>query len=504
MDDVAEHDPAALARALDLADARAHMGAFCGVIEIPGAPVGEEDGRDLFAPIHQPPALHHRVLIDKLMLVEQGAIRRLMVFMPPGSAKSTYASVVFPAWFMGRAPKRNVILATYASDLARKMGRRARSIVKQPVYAEVFGGAGLSPESSAADEWALTTGSEYMSGGILAGITGNRADLLIVDDPIKGREEAESETIRKRTFEEYQDSLRTRLKPGGREVIIQTRWHEADLSGMLLPEGYSGQSGEVLCRDGVTAFVLNVPAQAEHADDPLKRVKGEYLWPEWFSEDHWLPFKQVPRTWSALFQQRPAPEDGTYFQRQWFKRFSEDQLPRGLRYYGTSDYAVTEGRGDWTVLRIWGVDHDMNVFLVDGWRGQTASDEWVEAQIDLIQRWRPRVWLGEAGVIQKAVEPMLLRRMRERTASCRLEWLPSVNDKATRARGFQDRCARGKVWIRDDAEGDFIISEYTAFPAGKHDDEVDNGSLLGRFLDQLQPARPVNRPAVADGTGEVW
>ena len=171
-----------------------------------------------------------------------------MIFMPPGAAKSTYASVVFPVWFMGRKKRRNVIVATYASDLARKIGRRARSILRQPAYQEVFG-CGLSPESSAADEWALTNENEFMGGGILSGITGNRADLLIIDDPIKGRQQADSETIRKTTREAYQDDLKTRLKPGGRIVLIQTRWHEADLAGSILPEDYDGESGPILCRE---------------------------------------------------------------------------------------------------------------------------------------------------------------------------------------------------------------------------------------------------------------
>ena len=122
-------DPEATARALDLADARQSLHAFCGLIEVPGAPIAEDEDTDrvLFAAIPTPPAGHQRLLIDRLEAVERGEIRRLMVFMPPGSAKSTYASVVFPVWFMGRRKRRNVIVATYATDLARKIGRRARS-----------------------------------------------------------------------------------------------------------------------------------------------------------------------------------------------------------------------------------------------------------------------------------------------------------------------------------------------------------------------------------------
>lgn len=484
--------------------ARRNLIDFCGLIEIPGAPIDDDPDHDrlAFKPIVQPPAAHHRVLIETLEAVERGDIRRLMVFMPPGSAKSTYASVVFPVWFMGRGLRRNVIVATYASDLARKIGRRARSILKQPTYHEVFD-TGLSPDSAAADEWALTNENEFMGGGILSGITGNRADLIIIDDPIKGRQQADSDTIRSTTRAAYDDDLKTRLKPGGRIVLIQTRWHEADLAGSLLPADYDGESGWISGRDGEEWFVLSIPAEARRADDPLGRQVGEMLWPEWFDAAHWRAFRSNARTWSALYQQRPQPDEGTFFQRDYFNRYSPKDLPKHLNKYGTSDYAVTDGGGDYTVLRVWGVDPDMDLWLLPGgYREQASSDRWIEAQVDLIRRHRPFAWFGEAGVIQKAIEPMLIRRMRERQVFCRMEWLPSINDKPTRARGIQARAAMGKVWIPEGAEGDAILDEYLRFPAGRNDDDVDNGSLIGRALDEAHPA--VAPPQQKDTPTDRW
>ena len=473
---------------MNLADARESLEAFCASIEIPGAPVDPADEAcDAFEPVHGSLAAHHRLLIRKLAAVERGEIRRLMVFMPPGSAKSTYASVVFPVWFMGRKPRRNVIVATYASELARKIGRRARSITLQPVFSEIFDCA-LSPISRAAEQWALTNDNEWMGGGILSGITGNRADLLVIDDPVKGRQEADSETVRARTKAEYEDSLRTRLKPGGRIVLIQTRWHEADLAGAILPEGWDGESGQVPCRDGETWEVLCLPAEAG-ANDPLGRAPGEMLWPEWFDEAHWKAFRGQGRTWAALYQQRPQPDDGSFFQRAWFGRYRSGELPRALRVYGTSDYAVTDAGGDFTCLRLWGVDPESRLWLLPhGWRGQTSADVWIERQIDLILQYRPFAWFGEAGVIQKAIEPSLRRRMFERRAPCRLEWLPSIADKPTRARGVQARAAMGLVAIPEGPEGDAVLSELLRFPAGRHDDEVDCASLIGRALDEVHPA----------------
>lgn len=482
-------DPKATWRRLNCLDAKDSLLDYCGLIEIPGAPVDEDADDDSvkFKSIRRPPAAHHRLLISKLEDIEAGRIKRLMIFMPPGSAKSSYASVVFPTWYMGRKRRRNIIVGTYGDILARKIGRRARSILRQPVYQEIFG-TGLSADSTAANEWSLTNENEFMGGGILSGITGNRAAGILIDDPVKGRQDADSEAVQKRTKEEYEDSLKTRLIPGGWICLIQTRWNMNDLAGSILPEDYDGRSGPVLCRDGEVWEVLCIPACANRADDPLGRQIGAYLWPEWFTDEHWAGFKSNPRTWSALFQQRPQPDEGTYFQRSWFKRFSVGERPAHLHIYGSSDYAVTEDGGDYTVHRVWGVDPDGGLWLLDGWRGQATADVWVERQIDLIASHKPLAWFGEGGTIARAIEPMLRRRLTERRVGCRLEWLPSISDKPTRARGFQARAAMGKVHLPTGTDGDMVLDEYLHFPAGKHDDEVDTGSLIGRALDDTHPA----------------
>jgi len=133
---------------------------------------------------------------------------------------------------------------------------------------------------------------------------------------------------------------------------------------------------------------------------------------------------------------------------------------------------------------VWGVDASDNIYRVDGWRGQTSADRWIDAKLDLIEKYSPSAWFGEAGVIQKAVEPMLIRRMRERKVRCRMEWVSSIHDKATRARGFQARASMGSVFFEPGAD----LSEFLVFPAGRHDDEVDAASLMGRVLDQVHPA----------------
>ncbi len=465
--------------------AKRSLSDFALMVDIPTVPLTENDEEDRFDTLRQDKlADHHQLICDAIQKTVEGEYSNLMLLFPPGSAKSTYADVVAVPWFMAKYPRRNVILASYASDIAKKQGRRARQLIKSKSFQNLTG-VTLKSDQNAADEWAIDNGSEFMAGGLLSGLTGNRAHLGILDDPIRGREAAESETIRNKTWDAYIDDFCSRLVPGAPQIMILTRWHEDDPAGRILPVGWSGESGLVEGRDGRPWMVICCPAICERNDDPLGRKIGETLWPEWFSLEHWKPFQKNARTWSSLYQQKPSPEEGSFFKKDWFKRWSD--LP-AVRIYGTSDYAVTQDGGDWTVLRIWGVSASGGVYLIDGWRGQTTSNVWIERQCELIRKHKPLCWFGEAGVIQKAIEPMLLVEMRKTGARCRLEWLPSITDKVTRARGFQSRAAMGEVWLPEGLEGDLIIDEFTRFPAGKHDDEVDCGSLLGRALDMAHPA----------------
>ena len=473
--------------------ARRYLPDFACLVDIPTVPLTDAADEDRFSVMRlETLAAHHALMLAELQGLEEGRVPNLMLLLPPGSAKSTYVDVVFVPWFMARRARRHVILASYASEIAKKQGRRARQLIKSASFQNLMQ-VGLSGDQAAADEWALTNGSEYMAGGLLSGLTGNRAALGILDDPIRGREAAESQTIRDKTWDAYTDDFCSRLIPGAPQVMILTRWHQDDPAGRILPENWDGESGVFNGRDGRVWHVVCLPAIADRADDPLGREIGSTLWPEWFSLDHWKPFQTNRRTWTSLYQQKPSPDEGTYFQRQWFaERWTK--RPADLSIYGTSDYAVTDEGGDYTVHRVWGVDPDGVLYALDGWRGQTSSDAWVERKIDLIALWKPLAWFGEAGVIQKAVEPMLTRRMRERRVYCRLEWVPSIHDKPTRARGFQARAAMGMVRLPAGPVGDAILDEYLRFPAGKHDDEVDAASLIGRALDDAHPAIATERP----------
>lgn len=468
---------------------------YCRFIDVPGAPVSDNEDEEEFYPETIEPAAHHQLINAKLEKVEQGGLKRLMILMPPGSAKSTYASVVFPTYFMGKKRRRSVIGVSYGSDLAKRFGRKCRQVVRSDKYRQVFG-AELSSDNKATDDWGLDNESQYMGFGLLAGVTGNRADGIVCDDPVKGREDADSQLIRDKAWEAWLSDVRTRLKPGGFIILIQTRWHEDDIAGRILPEDYNGESGLITGQDGEVWDVLSLPAECEHADDPLGRAIGEYLWTEWFSVEHWKQERrtQGARNWSSLFQQRPAPDEGTFFKREWFKRFNLGEEPATNKYL-SSDFAVSKSEGDFTELGILGVSVESDLYALDWWYEQETPDVWIDAELDLIKKHKPYAAFGEKGQIRKSIEPFLSKRSRERKIYCRFEWIARTADKMASARAFQGMASMGKVLIPNTSWGDRLIDQLVSFPAGKHDDGVDVCSLLGMAIDQAHPAILEKPPA---------
>lgn len=494
---------------------------FCRIVDIPGAPIDDDETMMLPQAWDRPQTAHHRLLIDKFQRVESGEIPRLMVFMPPGSAKSTYGSKLFPAWFIGRKRGRSVVCASYNSELATTMGEDTRAIVQQPIFSEIFK-TELSASSAAKDNWKLANGNKYYAGGLMSGITGRRADLIIVDDPIKGQNDADSPAIRDKVWKEWVASVKTRARPGCRFVVIQTRWHEDDLAGRILPENYKGESGKILCRDGLVWEVINLPAESYRDDDPLGREAGDMLWPEYFTEDDWLPHRSDQRVWNALFQQRPTGDEGTEFKHEYFQggmldgveypptMFSVGSQPKHLNIYMTSDHARRESsRSDYNVFRIWGVDSNGEIWLLDSVRRkgdlldamgtvtilgktQIADSPTNRGALALIKKWRPRKWFPEADPSWQTSDRMIRTYLRD------FGLWTSIEEKSTRIRGsvgkvekarpYIKMCEEGKVHLPENEIGYDAIDEYIAFPAGKHDDQVDADAMMGRVIGEYQKA----------------
>lgn len=440
------------------------------------------------------PADHHFQIAEKLQAVEAGDIKRLMIFMPPRHGKSELASKRFPAWCLGRDADKNFISASYNSELASDFGREVRNIIKSPEYQTLFPGTTVAKDSGAADRWHTNGFGGYVAAGIGTAVTGRGAHIFTIDDPVKDREQAESETARRKIYEWYTSTAYTRLESDVKEdqpdwlwdvggavrdglvkpfegavVLIQTRWHEDDLSGRLL---------EDMAKGADQWDILELPAIQEN----------KALWPSKYPLDRLESIRTAigPRDWSALYQQQPQPDEGTYFLKKWFNRYSS--LPEFHNLYMTSDYAVSDDKGDYTEHTLWAVDSEENIYMVCNWYGQTPSDVWINEGLQLVKGYKPLCWFGEGGVIRKAIEPFLRRMMQEQKIFCRMEWINPVGDKAARARGFQARASAGKVYFPYGQEGDRCIDQLIRFPTGKDDDFVDTCSLLGMAIDHAHPA----------------
>lgn len=423
-------------------------------------------------------APHHRLICRKLEAVERGEIPRLIIEVPPRHGKSMLASENFPAWYLGRNPDHYVIAATYAQDLADDFGRKVRNQIQDASFGLVFPGVALRADSQSSKRFAVTSGQDtfttnrdgaYYAVGVGGPLTGRGAHLLLIDDPVKNREEAESEIIRKKTKEWYTSTAYTRLMPGGRIVIIQTRWHEDDLAGWLERE-HSHEGWDI----------VKLPAI---------NPNGEPLWPEQYDIPALEGIKRAigPRDWSALYQQQPSPETGDYFRAEWIR--SCESLPelRNLKVYGGSDYAVTADGGDYTVHVVIGLDPDNRMYLLDMWRGQQASDKWVEAFCDLVLKWQPIGWAEETGQIKSGVGPFIVKRMIERRALVYREAFPTRGDKAIRAQSIRGRMAMDGLYIQKDAPfRTDLITELMSFPVGVHDDQADALGLVGQLMDRMQ------------------
>lgn len=383
--------------------------------------------------------------------------------------------MVFPPWYMAQHPDHMVIAASHTHELAARWGRKCRNLVAEHSHPL---GVSLADGDSAADRWSLASGGEYFAAGVGGSVTGRRADLVVIDDPVRSREDADSETIRDKTLDWFRSDLLTRLKPGGRLVIIQTRWHEGDLSGELLEAAKKG---------GDQWRVISLPALAG-PDDALGRKPGEALWPEWEDEAalHRKRAMLLPREWSALYQQNPVPEDGDYFKAEWIKRYTVAPDLKNMRVVGASDYAVTANGGDYTVHIVIGVDTERRPYVLDLWRGQTHSETWIDAWADLVKQWKPVEWAEETGQINSALGPYIKRRAIERQAFVFRRGFASRTDKAIRAQSIRGRMAQLGLYVPADAPwaSDFI-SELLQFPAGKHDDQVDALGLIGQLLDHI-------------------
>lgn len=417
----------------------------------------------------QRPARHHRVLIERLEAIEAGSLKRLMVFMPPGTAKSTYCSALFPAWYLGSHPTEPVILATHTAELSERFGRRVRNRVASPEYRGTFG-VSVAADSAAVGRWETTEGGEFFAIGVGSAVTGRRARGAIIDDPIRGRDDADSKTVRDRLWDWYTSDFRTRLLPDAWLILIATRWHSDDLAGRILPASWSGESGEIPARDGERWSVLSLPMEAREGDI-LGRAPGEVLWPEFFTPEMVAAEKRIQgsRNWSALYQQLPTPEGGAIFRRGDLKFYRA--LPELDEIILSWDCAFKDtATSDYVAGQAWGRKGADRFLLARvrtrmGFAATVAAIRTMRAQFSSVA-----AVLVEDKANGSAVIETLKREI------TRLIAVNPQGGKVARAYAAQPLFEAGNVWLPDPSLAPWIgeyVEELCGFPTAAHDDEVD-------------------------------
>jgi len=413
------------------------------------------------------PAQHLVILAEKLERVARGECRRLMVFMPPRHGKSMLASQFFPAWWMGLHPEKYIIAASHTQGLADEFGRKVRNLASDPHHAAMFPGFALAQDSQAAHRFHTAQGGVYLGVGVGVPIAGRGAHLLLIDDPIRSREDAESETMRNRLKEWYRGDARTRLMRDGAVVVIQTRWHQDDLAGWLLAE-HQHEDWEV----------VNLPARAEPGD-ALGRPEGAPLWPDQFGEEALDSIRLAvgTRDWNALYQQRPSPMGGGLFKLAWFQRYGAPpaEFRKIIQSWDTGMKAAEVN--DPSVCTTWG-ETETGYYLLEVLRRRMEYPDLRRMAESLAAKWKPQSVLVE----DKASGQSLVQDMKAHT---RLPVLPiePKGDKVVRASAVSPLVEAGRVFIPHVAEWlpDFE-SEVASFPNAVHDDQVDSMTQALSYL----------------------
>lgn len=416
---------------------------------------------------------HLDLLNQRLVDVAEGRIRHLLITMPPRHGKSEFASKWNPAWYLGRWPDRRVILASYGASFAASWGRKVRDILTE--HGTRLFDISIRRDSKAADEWRIEGREGGMQTcGVGGPLTGKGANLLIIDDPVKNAEEANSEVYREKTWDWYTSTAYTRLEPGGAVILIMTRWHEDDLAGRILARAV--ETGE-------SWAVVNLPALAgEH--DELGRSAGEPLWPERYDRDALDGIRKTLGSYqfSALYGQSPVPPEGGLFKRAWFRYWSPSgdsyRLSDGAgavradhcRRFGTMDLAFsTKKEADYTVICAWAVTPGADLLLLDMKRTRTDSPKVI---VEMAGEMSARHGLDYVGVEKVQGQALVIRAALDAGLTVR-PLIPDA-DKITRSIPAQIRMENGQIYLpmgHPDLEA--IEHELLTFPKAAHDDIVD-------------------------------
>jgi hypothetical protein len=404
---------------------------------------------------------HHTAIIQKLEAVERGEIRKLMITLPPRHGKSEIVSIHFPAWFFGRNPKKSIIASSYSSDLAVTFGRKARNLVNSREYNNVFRTT-LAEDSKAAGQWNTNEGGEYTAVGIGGAITGRGADVFIIDDPVKNKDEAASPVIQERNWDWYRSVARTRLTPKGAIVILLTRWDDNDLAGKIL----QAEAGEW--------DILNLPAIAEQ-DEPHRKA-GTALWPDQYPITELESIKRElgAELWSALYQQDPVSGDSQVFRRTMFRSRTLEQVSElSTRCFVTIDPAPAKSeKSDFVGVCVNYIDAE-NFWNLKAYRIKFDPAALINLLFKLYDEERFESVGIEKGMYYDVLKPFLDEEMRKRNIFFTVKELDhGQRSKELRIRGLVPRYEAKQIFHIQGYCAD-LEEELVRFPHAVHDDVSD-------------------------------
>lgn len=419
----------------------------------------------------EPPALHHRFVCDRLMAAESGEVRRGLVSMPPGSGKSVYCSRMFPAWYLGRNPKKKFIQGGHTQNFVEsEFGKKTRDLIDDEKYHDIFPEVSLDPSMRAAGKWGLSNlKGGYLAKGVGQAIAGFRGNIAVVDDPIGSREDAQSQTVRDKVFNWYTADLKTRLLPYSAEFIVATRWHSDDLCGRI----------EDMSKKGLIApfEIINIPMiyEDDSEPDPLGRKLGDTLWPDFYPPEDVLETKRgmTPSDWNSLYMGQPMDAAGGTAKAEWFKYYSGDIRKKVIvrRIVLSVDTATkTQERHDYTAILVWMEDTEGKFYLLDVVRKKVEFTELCLLIDSTARRWNASVILVE----DKGAGTQYYQTRAGKAPAPIIPIPTTNNDKEFRFDAVSPMIEAGLVYLPEHSTwGAEYEREILAFPNGKNDDQVD-------------------------------
>jgi predicted phage terminase large subunit-like protein len=402
---------------------------------------------------------HHKIVSEKFNKLATGEIKRLIINMPPRHTKSEFASTLLPAWMIGKHPDLKIIQSTHTTELAVRFGRKAKNIIDSEEYKKVFKTT-LREDSKAAGRWETNSKGEYFAAGVGGAITGRGADLLIIDDPHSEQDALNAQAL-ERAYEWYTSGPRQRLQPGGRIVLVMTRWSQKDLTGKLLQAQKESKAD-----------------QWEIVEFPAILPSGKPVWPEYWKLEELEGVKASLSIgkWNAQWMQNPTSEEGSIIKREWWQTWEKEQMPRLHHVIQSYDTAfMKKESADYSAITTWGVfypseDSGPNLILLDAVKERFEFPELRRVAMEQYNYWNP-----ETIIIESKASGLPLTYELRKMGLPVVNFTPSRgNDKHTRVNAVAPLFESGKIWAPDLKFAEEVIEECAAFPYGDHDDLVDS------------------------------